>query len=479
LGLPTFFHGGFNNPKWHGWAHYFGVFAQDSWKVSPRLTVDIGGRLDLDAEPPPLTRKFYFSPRLGFAWDPWGDQKTVIRGGSGIFEGPIDVLIPSYGSLLDDSGRYITQVLDIFPLSAQIFGAGIASGKLPFGHLTAADFAALGIATGKGNPNRVVFDVDQNYKNPYSVQASLSIQRQLFKSTSLEVGYNMYHGVHLQMPHETNYKETGVVDPFRGPLYAPIDPTILQKATYSSIGKSIYHGMTASLTKRYSSHLQFQANYTYSKVIDDVIDFNSALVWFRPTRLNLYRAVSVFDFTHNFVANAVYTTPFRTNEGNFLAKVFADMVIAPILSLRSGIPFTIRTPSLTNGTPSTDSNYAFPFAGARDTSRGLPYYSFDMRIMKSLYAKRDRGLKFDLIVEGTNLLNRNNFNRVRDNFPAVNGTITLGNGQTLNLANGPYRVEGFKPTSVDQMSLPGAFIPGIGNFLDVPRQVQFGLRVVF
>jgi hypothetical protein len=485
LGLPILYHGGFNNPKWHGWANYFGSFAQDTWKVSPRLTIDFGGRLDLDAEPPPLTHKFYFSPRLGFAWDPWGDQKTVIRGGSGIFEGPIDVLIPSYGSLLDDSGKYINQVLSIVgnPFStvspATIFGSGLLSGKLPFGHLTAADLNAIGIQTTAGNPNRVVFNVDPNYKNPYTVQASLSIQRRLFNSVALEVGYNMYHGLHLQMPHETNYKETGVVDPFRGPLYAPIDPKILQQATYSSIGKSIYHGMTVSLTKKYSSHLQFAANYTYSKNIDDVIDFNSALVWFRPTKLNLYRAVSVFDFTHNFVANAVYRTPFKPGDGNFLARAFSDMTIAPILTMRSGIPFTIRTPSLTNGLPSTDTNYAFPFPGARDTSRGLPYYSLDMRIQKSLYVMRDRGVRFDLIVEGTNLLNRVNFNRVKDDFPAINGTFTLANGATLNLANGPYKVTGFKPRSIADLSAPGAFVPGRGDFLDVPRQVQFALKVAF
>jgi hypothetical protein len=478
LGLPVQWRQGFHNFAWQGWAHYFGSFAQDSWKISPRFTLDFGARFDVDGEPSPLKNYFYVSPRLGFAWDPWGNQKTVIRGGAGIFESPIDVLIPSYASILDNSGRYINEVLRQGVGAIGVWQAGLAAGILPFNELSESFVNSLGIPTGAGNPGRDVYGVDPNYRNPYAIQANLAIQRELVRNLSLEVAYTMYHGLHLQMPVESNYKETGVVDPFLGPIYTKIDPTIEANTVYRSIGKSIYHGMTVSLTKRYSSHLQFQANYTYSKTIDDAIDFASFQNWFRPSRINLYRAVSVFDFTHVFVANAVYTTPFESGSGhNFLARALADVTIAPILTMRSGIPFSVRTPSMVNGLPDgplLDSNYATPFAAGRDTSRGYPYYTLDLRIQKTLLLARERGIKLNVIAEGTNILNRANFNKVNDVFPAFAGPVQVAGGGTVNLATGPYNLKGVVPHSLSELSLPLAF-----QSADLPRQVQFGLRIVF
>jgi carboxypeptidase family protein len=476
FGFPSFFHQGFNNPRWSGWAHYFGAFAQDSWKVTHNLTLDYGFRVDVDGEPPPLQRNAYVSPRLGFAWDPWGDGKTVIRGGAGIFEGPIDVLIPSYGSILDDSGRYINQILPTGTAAAGIYQAGVAAGLLPFGHLPASFINALGQPTGQGAPNRVVFEVNKDYKNPYSVQTSLSIQRQLGFNTSLEVGYLMYHGLHLQMPVELNYKETGVVDPFVGPRYTIIDPTILQKVGYDSRGKSIYHALTVSLNKHYSHGFQFGVNYTFSKTLDDIIDFSSSQTWFRPTRLNLYRAVSVFDFPHIFTANAVYNTPFKAGSGhNAAARMFADITLSPVLTMRSGIPFSIRMPSLANGLTSLDANFATPFAASRDSSRGDAFYALDLAITKSFYIARDRGVRVDFSVVGSNLLNTTNFNKVWDQFPATQTLTIADTGQTLDLLHGPFNLKGFKPTTPEQLSgHPLAFV-GVDN----PRRFQFGLRVVF
>lgn len=482
FGLPVDVVAGFNNPIWHGWGHYFGSYIQDSWKVSPRFTLNGGVRFDVDGEPSPLGSSFYASPRLGFAWDIFGSHKTVLRGGSGIYVAPVDVLIPSYGSLLDGSGRYINEVLQVLsatdPRVAQLWGLGIATGKLPFGHLTAADFAAVGINTTTPGAS-VGYSVAPNYKNPYSYQASLGIAHQLTNNMSLELGYNMYHAVHLQMPVETAYARVPVgTDQTGGPLYAPTGSQF-QHTTYASNGSSIYHGFTTSLTRRFSHGLQFQANYTWSKTIDDTIDFASFQNWFRPDMLSSFRAVSVFDIPHIFVANAVYVTPFKPGHGA-LSAILGDISISPIITLRSGLPFSVRTPSLENklNGQTLDNNYAMPFLASRNDNRGAPFYTWDMNLQKAVYINRDRGVRLNLIVQAINLLNHVNFNHVNDVFDLdgipANGIVQTARGP-LNLITGPFTgLKGMKPTSASQLTDPLFF-----SQADVPRQVQFGLRLAF
>jgi len=495
FGLPVDVVAGFNNPVWHGWGHYFGSYVQDSWKMSQRLTVNAGVRFDVDGEPPPLGANFYASPRLGFAWDPFGSHKTIVRAGAGIYYAPVDVLIPSYGSLLDGSGRYINEVLQILsatdPRVALLWQTGIADGKLPFGHLTPADFAAALIPTNTPGAS-VGYSVAPNYKNPYSFQASTGIAQQLGRDFSLELGYNMYHAVHLQMPVETAYQRIPAggcpaavlavfptcTDQTGGPLYAPTG-TQFQHTTYASNGSSIYHGLTTSLTKRFTHGLQFQANYTWSKTIDDTIDFASFQNWFRPDNLASFRAISVFDIPHIFTANAVYVTPFKPGHGA-LSAILGDITISPIITLRSGLPFSVRIPNSTNKVngQTLDSNYAIPFLSSRDNNRGAPFYTWDMNFQKAIYVNREHNVRLNLIAQAVNILNHINFNHVNDAFD-INGIPADGIVQTargpLNLITGPFTgLKGMKPTSASQLTDPLFF-----SQADVPRQVQFGLRIAF
>ena len=463
LGIPTDYRQGFNNPVWSDWANYLGAFVQDSWKMSSRLTVNYGVRLDYDAEPTPVPHNTYFSPRLGLAWEPFGDQKTVIRAGSGIFVAPVTFQIPYLVNLLNDSGKYINQVALALPDTTvlNLWGLGLQEGKLPFGQLSTQDLAALGITPGPGGNGRVIFDLAPNYKNAYTIQASLSIARQLTSNTSLELGYQMYRGVHLPLDQQINSQETGVWDPVWGPQYTSINPALAQNNAYSSIGNSTYHGLTTSLSKRYSAHFQAQLNYTFSKAIDDVTDFNSQFASFFPTRLYLERGISAYNIKNNFVGNAVYTTPFSAGAGHsVVSRALADMTLSPIVYLRSGIPFDIRVPGASNGTVG-DSLYARPWYVPRNSGIGPDFYDFDLRLTKALYIDRDRGLKVEAIVEGKDLLNHVNFSSVNDQF-AVGDPLLL---------SGPFNAAGNKNLSP---TVPLGFTSAYAG-----RQVQFGLRLAW
>jgi Carboxypeptidase regulatory-like domain/TonB-dependent Receptor Plug Domain len=479
LGLPVAFRQGFGNPKWSGWGHNFGAYGQDSWKITPTLTFDFGGRVDYSAEASPIPHHVFFSPRAGFAWNPGGDQKTVIRGGGGVFVAPIPFYNDYILNLLGGSGKYINQfassISEIdpntgFPVPVELWGYGVKTGKLPFGQLTATDLNALGFQV-PGQKNLVIVNTNHDFENVHSVQASLSVQRELAKNLSLEVAYQMYHGLHEQLPIDTNVREipcsaTSAINPFVGPCYTQINPIYTQIETYSSTGSSIYHGVTASLVRSFSSGLQFQFNYTYSRAIDDNVDFNNNFMPFRPTRIDLERGLSAFNITHNFVASAVYTTPF-TAGGNFLGHILADVTVSPVVALRTGIPFTVRVPGLQNGTLG-ESLYARPWGAGRNTGIGPNFYGLDMRISKSMYIRRDRGMKVDFVVEGTNILNRANFSAVNDVFPADPNYALPGGGTLL---TGPYQFQGHKAANPsDPLAFKSAFDP---------RQVQFGLKFIF
>jgi len=339
--------------------------------------------------------------------------------------------------------------------------------------------------------NGVFYTIQPNFKPEYSIQASLSIARQIGRNLTLEIGYDMYRSTHIEQSLEDNYMvNPGLpVDPFVGPSYEPKpgvtagepNAAILQNNQYSSTGSSIYHGLTASFTKRYGRGLQFQANYTFSRAIDDTSDYSSLSTPFRPGLLSLERSVSDFNVTHNFVANAVYTTPFHG--GNFWRRTLADVAISPIVYARSGVPFTLLVPSLSNGAGSHTSE-ARPFHEGRNTGIGPDFYSWDMRISKALYLRPDSGLKLEVIAQAINLLNHTNFSAVNNIFPNTavvdpstgltqSAVVSTPEG-TVDLLNGPYRYRGFVPTSAAQLSTPLAFASACP-----PRQISLALQLAF
>lgn len=480
--LPRLFRQGFNNPVWESTAHYLGFFAQDSWKLHRRFTLDFGGRVDYDGEPEPAPHHTYFSPRLGFAWDVTGDSKTILRGGGGIFYAPIHFQITAYTNLLGDSGKFVNNVFYTGLNAATIYQNGIAQGKYPFSVLTEAELQAIRINnvpifTGAKGPGRVVIELDPNYKNNYSIQANLGIQRQLTNNLSVELAYQMYRGVHIQMPVALNYIESATPNPLGaafGPLYRVCqvadncprvsDPTILQFTEYQSRGNSIYHGMTASLTKRFSNYISFQGNYTFSRAIDDTTDFNSNFAPPFPDRLFLERSLSSFDIRHNFVFSGVFQSPFKAGPDRPLySRILADINLSPAIFIRSGIPFSLLTGADTNGDTRAFNDRLFKIG--RNTGIGPNFRSVNMRLSKAFRFKNDSPMRFEFSADGSNLFNRANYAAVRE----VIGT----NLNSPDYLAGTTRLKGRKDRDFrkgEPLSFTSAF---------APRQILFGLKFAF
>lgn len=480
-----------SNYTWHGWANLLGLYAQDTWKMRPGLTVNYGIRLDYDHEPAPVPDSVRVSPRFGIAWAPGHDDKTVIRAGAGMFVAPDTFLIPFYANILGDSGNYVNQNALVaglpsppFPsiFAAWAVQAGSATVAEPNPPLTSTQLASLGINIGPPGPaafGNFIYTMAPGFEPSYTIQASLSVARQLTPSLSLEAAYLMYHSLHVEQILESNFVQytPAGIDPFVGPYYVPKSGTtagepnssIFQNNAFSSVGSGIYHAGTISLTRRYEHGVQFQANYTFSRALDDTSDFSSLSTPFRPDLLKQDYGLSDFNVTHSLVASAVYKTPFHVSSRGLVQRVFADVTASPIFAAHSGIPFTALVPGLANGTIGHNNN-ARPWHEGRNDGKGPNFYDWDLRVSKTVMREEGRQ-SLEFIAQAQNLLNHTNFAAVNNNFP-VNPNFPLPGGGTLE--NGPYRLAGFAPTSVAQLSQPLAFISSYPA-----RQISLALRFAF
>jgi hypothetical protein len=285
----------------------------------------------------------------------------------------------------------------------------------------------------------------------------------------------MYHGVHLPLAVEANYRESGqfVTVPgmpgsdLFGPRLERIDPTISQKILHTSEGNSIYYGMATSLVKRFGQGFQLRASYTYSKAIDDVVDFASGTTPYIPTRRYLDRGLSAYDLRHSFVASGSFEIPFKTGaDRNWIQRALADITLSPIVTLRSGFPFNLYIGRDVNGDLNTTDR---PYHAPRNSGVGENFYSVDLRLDKSFYLNgNSEGPRIEFIVEATNLFNRANFLRVNDTVCGTTAQPGFINGCDPKFLTGPFDFRGVRGLPP---SAPLAFVAAAP-----PRQFQFGVK---
>jgi hypothetical protein len=266
FGIPEVYQQGFGNPTYPYYTRPLtSLYAQDSWSVTPNFTLNYGLRYELDTQFAPLTTyKKDFAPRVSFAWDPLKDHRMVIRGGYGIFFGPVDVQIPdvdlslgvvnSNKSAVENStgagqvanltaicgfsqfgvpiipgngsspcnreiSIYVDPIAGVPALGlkgapavfAGLFGQGLIQCTTPTqgnaACITPAAVAPYGINvtnSGPVGPLQVVFVNQPGYRPPIAQQASLGIEREITAGFSIALSGIYSHTQRLPIAIDTN-----------------------------------------------------------------------------------------------------------------------------------------------------------------------------------------------------------------------------------------------------------------------------------
>jgi hypothetical protein len=322
-------------------------FAQDSFKWKSNFTFNLGLRYAWNATPSEAAGRFTnfdptngtlvsatqpfrqnnknFQPRVGFAWDPFKNGKTSVRG--------------AYAIMTQAPTTNIVTGLSGNPLFALPISASSATNNITIENPSAA---VTGTSLGPAA-------INPGFDNMYAQDWNLTIQRELTSTLGLELGYVGLKATHLQLTQNINQPFVtagfyGTTKPFPTlPLTSSVIPTQCQAPNpvcglnninqVNSGGNSNYNALWATLNKHVSRGLQFLASYTYSKSLD----YNSLSTGETYIIQNAYNprgdyGPSEFDARHRFVLSGFYELPFKRN------RLTSGWQVGIVTQLQSGNP---------------------------------------------------------------------------------------------------------------------------------------------
>jgi len=348
-------------------------FVQDDWRVTQNLTLNLGLRYETAnvpfgffGDPDPSRRAFAipgptqrdnnnFAPAFGFAYSPrpaegsflrslLGDGQTVFRGGYRISYDLLfyNILVVNAGNFPFTAVTSVNNVVDQFPA------------KVP-------------TATPVFNPLNQFVNTQEDARTPYSQLYSFSVQREFGRNYLLEVGYTGSRALdqvrQLQMNPAILTEAQAATVRARGTI-----PTVQNRRVNPNAGfriligpgaQSTYNAGYATLNKRLSQGLQFNASYTYSRNMSNndeslgvaAITGSSPQAPQNTFAIDSEKSLSAFDRTHRFVMGFVYEVPapgFARNSGA-LRQLFGGWQITGVTVRQSGQPFTVFSGVDTNG----------------------------------------------------------------------------------------------------------------------------------
>ena len=352
-----------------------GGYIQDDWRVRPNLTWNLGLRYEMSTKPSEkngevaylrslyapstdLVNYFYtrnpttknFEPRIGFAWDPFHNGKTAVRGGWGLFDVlPLPYILQLYAAT---TAPFITSLGTVGPPNTPVPPAG----AWPYG--------VPALAVNSSPQSRIWAYVDPTIKRNYIYQYNFNIQRQLTSSMTVNVGYIGSHGIHNPFLDEGANSVLPVNNgkPIPGVGYywpipyslgpggagnnALLNPQLGVIRSIMWQSRSYYNALQLKIDKRMSHGFQVQGSFTWSKSIDDTSGSAAADTftneWNAPPwyDLRLNRGLSGFDVGRNLVINGLWDAPRPKTLGAFGNGLLGGWQLGLIASAADGIPVT-------------------------------------------------------------------------------------------------------------------------------------------
>lgn len=379
-----------NNPN-------IGFYAQDEWKVLPSLTLNLGVRYDLQFLKTIQTDTNNVSPRLGFAWSPFSNSKTVVRGSYGLFYDrvPLRALanaLLSAGNTTDPSQGRLLQYTYV-PTD---------TGAPAFPNMSTTPNPGSKISYALMN---------RNIQNAYSEQASLGVEQQVFRTGTLGISYQHTRGLHLLSSYNTNINLDGTrQDNTRGNI-----------KPYDSRFDSSYDGLAVSFLERPVAWGSARISYTWSKALDNVGEF------FFSSPINNFdfsvdRGRSDDDQRHRLVLDATANSSMLPAHG-LAQQLTHGWKLGGILQYYSRLPFNIvtggQTKQQTSQRPCTTS-YSLTANGGtnpcteavkgsvigRNTGIGFDFFNLNARLSRTFTLTERWNL--ETIAEAFNALNHRN-----------------------------------------------------------------------
>ncbi len=482
----------------------FGFYAQDEWRATQRLTLDLGLRYEISTTlnevtghgssvrdimhdtAPTLSPELFvnpslhnFGPRFGFAWDVMGDGKTAVRGGFSILY-DINAFLPAADIANNATPPFATV-------------ATLNSG-LCFPSCTAVPTVAQTLSGAAVAAS--LRTIEYRQAQPHLLSYNLTLQRQLSGSVMVSAGYAGSRGLNMIQTTEGNPlvpQILGGTTEFWSATATRQNPAWSFCECKTSGGDTWYNSLQVSLQKRLSHNLQLQTSYTFSKLLDDTQGLHggeaggSSVTGTDPFHLKTDKGPADFNDPHYFTFNALYTVP--TPDWKGVGIIAKGWRLGTIVSISSGLPFSAllsgnrsRSGVLGGGTGNPDrpdrvsgckailggpnryfdpACFAIPQVGflgtaGRNILTGPRHANWDFSLVKETAIPH--------LGEGTHLEFRAEF-------------FNLLNHADFNIPTGGRNVYTADPTRA--VTTPLSTAGQITDTLQPAREIQFALKIVF